>query len=72
MKKYSTPKNRAERHKKLKKQSLERPGVKEMMEAYNFWQEGNEAVLAYEATKNSSRVTYSDSSEPRFSNKEEK
>ena len=67
MKKYDAPKNRAKRHAELKKQSLERPGVKEMMIVYNLWQEAHKAEQAHQATKNSSyTVTNSDSSEPKF------
>ena len=67
MGKYDAPKNRAKRHSELKKQSLERPGVKEMMTVYNLWQEGHKAEQAHQAIKDSAyTVTNSDSSEPRF------
>ena len=68
MKKYHAPKNRVKRHTELEKQSLERPGVKEMMIVYNLWQEAHKAEQAHQAIKNSSyTVTNSDSSEPKFS-----
>lgn len=67
MGKYDAPKNRAKRHAKLRKQSLERPGVKEMMTVYNLWQESHKAEQAHQAIKDSAyTVTNSDSSEPRF------
>ena len=67
MGKYPAPKNRAKRHIELKKQSLDRPGVKEMMTVYNLWQESYKAEQAHQVIKNSAYiVTNSDSSEPRF------
>ncbi|MDE0120037.1 MAG: hypothetical protein OXM55_08540 [Bdellovibrionales bacterium] len=67
MGKYEAPKNRAKRHAELRKQSLERPGVKEMMTVYNLWKESHKAEQAHQAIKDSSyTVTNSDSSEPRF------
>ena len=67
MGKYDAPKNRAKRHSELKKQSLERPGVKKIMTVYNLWQESHKAEEAHQAIKDSAyTVTNSDSSEPRF------
>ena len=67
MGKYDAPKNRAKRHSELKKQSLERPGVKEMMTVYNLWQESHKVEQAHQVIKDSAyTVTNSDSSEPRF------
>ncbi len=67
MKKYPALKNRAKRHSELKKHSLERPGVKEMITVYNLWQESHKAEQAHQAIKDSAYiVTNSDSSEPRF------
>ncbi len=67
MGKYEAPKNRAKRHAELRKQSLERPGVKEMMTVYNLWKESHKAEQAHQAIKDSAyTVTNSDSSEPRF------
>ena len=67
MGKYEIPKNRAKRHAELRKQSFERPGVKEMMIVYNLWQESHKAEQAHQAIKDSAyTVTNSDSSEPRF------
>ena len=68
MKKYDTPKNRAKRYTELRKQSLERPGVKEMMTVYNLWQESYNVEQAHQAIKDSTyTVTNSNSSEPIFS-----
>lgn len=67
MGKYEAPKNRAKRHAELRKQSLERPGVKEMMTVYNLWKESHKAEQARQAIKDSAyTVTNSDSSEPGF------
>ena len=51
MDKYDAPKNRVKRHSELKKQSLERPGIKEMMTIYNLWQESHKAEQAHQAIK---------------------
>ena len=65
MGKYEAPKNRAKRHDELRKQSLERPGVKEMMTVYNLWQESYKVEQTHQAIKDSAyTVTNSDSSEP--------
>ncbi len=67
MGKYDVPKNRAKRHAELRKKSLDRPGVKEMMTVYNLWQESHEAEQAHQVINNSAyKVTNSDSSEPIF------
>ena len=67
MGKYDAPKNRAKRHTELRKQSLDRPGVKEMMIVYNLWQESHKAEQAHQAINDSAyTVTNSDSSEPIF------
>ena len=67
MGKYDAPKNRAKRHTELRKQSLERPGVKEMMTVYNLWQESYKAEQAHQAIKDFAYIaTNSDSSEPIF------
>ena len=67
MEKHNTLKNRAKRHTELKKQYLERPGIKEMMTVYNLWQESHKAQQAHQSIKNSNyTVTHSDSSESRF------
>ena len=67
MGKYDTPKNRAKRHAELRKQSLKRPGVKEMMTVYNLWQESYKAEQAHQTIKDSAyTVTNSNSSEPIF------
>ena len=67
MEKYDTLKNRAKRHAELKKQSLERPGIREMMAVYNLWQESYRAELAHQTINDSAyTVANSDSSEPIF------
>ena len=53
MKNQNTPqKSRAEKHVELQKKSLEKPGVKEMLEVYNRWQLANQAVQAHQDLKN--------------------
>ena len=67
MKKTTIPKNRAQQHKELKKQIEERhPGIKEVIEVYNQWEEAHKAEQAHQAIKNSAyKITYSNSSNPK-------
>ena len=65
MKKHTVPTSRAKRHAELKKQSLERPGVKELIDVYNHWKKSHKAIQAHQAIKNSGyKVACSDSSDP--------
>ena len=67
MKKHVIPKSRVKRHAELKKQIRKRhPGIKEVMEVYNQWEEAHKAEQAHQAIKNSSyKVSYSNSSNPK-------
>ena len=66
MKNQNTPqKSRAEKHVELQKKSLEKPGVKEMLEVYNRWQLANQAVQAHQDLKNVGyKIISSNSSDP--------
>ena len=62
----TSQKSRAERHAELQKQSLEKPGVKEMLEVYNRWQLAHQAVQAHQDIKNAGyKIISSNSSDPK-------
>ncbi len=64
MKKQST--SRAKRHTELRKKSLEKPGVKEMLKVYNHWQLAHQAVQAHQDLKNVGyKIINSNSSDPK-------
>ena len=65
MKKQTTTKSRAERHAELRKKSLEKPGVKEMLDVYSRWQLAHQAVQAHQDIKNAGYKISSNSSDPK-------
>ena len=67
MKKQCTSKSRVERHTELKKQSLEKPGVKKMLEVYNHWLLAHQAVQAHQDLKSFRyKAVYSNASDPKL------
>ena len=57
---------RAQDHAELLESALARPGVREVMKVYGGWQEKDRGLDAYRsATKNSERITTTDSSHAR-------
>ena len=52
MKRQNTSENRAKRHTELKRKSLQKPGVRQILEVYSRWEIAHQAIQAHQDLKN--------------------
>ena len=56
-KKMEKPSTRAQSHEEMLKEAQSRPGVREMMEVFGYWQKADKGMDAYRAATRKRNIT---------------